>query len=117
MALLMMFQSCKVYYKDYTTLEEAAHQGKETKIITTKNKTLKFKSVILEDGNYYGIKKMKGESIKVPIDLHNVKSVNILNENVSTIVSIVLPLAIIIGGLVIISNLDFAPDFGGSGYW
>ncbi len=108
LVVLMLFQSCKVYHGDSVTLEQAVKEGKETKIVTSHNETLKFRSVVSEDGNFFGVKKIKGESIKTPIDVIKVKKVKILDKSSSTIATVLIS-AIVFGGVVFISTFDFPP--------
>ena len=99
LALLVVFQSCKVYHSDSVTLEQASREFKRTKIETKNNKILKYRGVKFEDSQYYGLKKVKNGIVNVPIDENFIKSVRLENETMSTILTIALPVVIIGVGL------------------
>lgn len=107
LAILVFFQSCKVYHSDSVTLEQASQEFKRAKVQTTSNEILKFRGVKVENSTYYGVKKVKGGLINIPLELNSIKSVKLENETMSTILTIALPVIIIVGALAIIgSTLD-----------
>lgn len=119
LAMLVCFQSCKVYHSDAVTLEQASQEFKRAKIQTNSNEILKFRAIKAENDKFYGVKKIKGELINIPLEVNSIKSVKLENTTMSTVWTIVLPVAIVLGALVIIgSTLDFAPEFSidDSGY-
>ena len=67
----------------------------------------------MEDNQYYGVNKVKGELVKIPIDENFIKSVKLENETMSTILTIALPVTIVIGALAIIASSlsDWGPSF------
>jgi len=103
-AILILFQSCKAYHNNSVTLENASQEFKQTKVQTISNEIFKFRGITYEKNQYYGIKKFKGEIIKVPLDEKYLKSVKLENETMSTILTIALPTTIILGALVIIGS-------------
>lgn len=103
-AILTLFQSCKVYHSSSVTLEHASQEFKRTKVQTASNEILKFRGIKYENNQYYGVKKLKGEIINISLDEKYLKSVKLENETMSTVLTIVLPVTIILGALVIIGE-------------
>ena len=105
--LLMLFQSCTVYKKTTITLPQAVQNETIVKV-KTKSENLKFTRVGIENGNYYGVKKMDGEIVKIPLEPQNILSIKEKDQSMSTILTVALPVTIVLGVLVIIaSTLDF----------
>ena len=71
LSALILFQSCATY-KTPVTLEQAAQEEKAVKIITVDNDTYKYKYIVYEDGQFYGVKDNPGEDVKFPIDTEEV---------------------------------------------
>lgn len=108
-AILILCQSCKAYYKDSVSLEQAVKSHKRAKVETTTKQTFKFQAISFENDQYYGIKKVKGEIVKMPINQANLSKVRLENKTMSTILTIALPVGILAVGLAIIaSTLDFS---------
>ena len=82
-SVVMLFQSCKAYYKDSVTLEQAVNEHKRAKVETVTKQTYKFQSISFENGQYYGIKMVKGETVKIPIDQANISKVRLENKSLS----------------------------------
>lgn len=116
LAILICFQSCKVYHSDSVTLEQGSQEFKRAKIQTISNEILKFRGIKMENNQYYGVKKVKREIVNMPLDENNIKSVKLENETMSTVLTIALPVTIIVGTIVVIgaslSNMDL-----GAGNW
>lgn len=113
LAILICFQSCKVYHANTVTLEQASQEFKRTKIQTNTNEVLKFRGIKKDSNQFYGIKKIKKELINIPLEEVNIKSVNLENETMSTILTIALPVTIVLGTLVIIASSLSNWDLGG----
>ena len=74
LSALILFQSCATY-KTPVTHEQAAQEEKAVKIITVDNDTYKYKYIVYEDGQFYGVKDNPGEDVKFPIDTEEVTAV------------------------------------------
>lgn len=98
---LILFQSCKAYYKDSVTLEQAVNEHKRAKVETVTKQTYKFQTISFENGQYYGIKMVKGETVKIPIDQANLSKVRLENKSLSVIgtigVSVLIGFGILVG--------------------
>jgi len=104
LALLVFFQSCKVYHSNSVTLEQASQEFKRVKIQTNWDETLKFRGIKMENNQFYGVKKVKKELVNMPLDKNNIKSVKLENETMSTVLTIALPVTILLGTLAIIGS-------------
>ncbi len=114
-SFLVLIQSCKVYHSDSVSLNQASQEFKPAKIQTSNNEILKFRGIKNEGNFYYGVKKVKGEILNIPIDEKSIKSVKLENETMSTILTIALPVVIIVTGLAIIAaSLNDLGNLGGN---
>ncbi|WP_297695306.1 hypothetical protein [uncultured Eudoraea sp.] len=74
MATLILFQSCATY-KTPSTLEQAVREQKEVKIVTVDDNAYKYKYIVYEDGQFYGVKDNPGEDVRFPINVEEVEEV------------------------------------------
>jgi hypothetical protein len=105
MAILLL-QGCVVYHNTSVGLEEAVTAATKVKIKTVAEKKVKLKKVILEDGQYYGIKNNRGELVRIPLDEKTISSVHLKNKTLSTIINIGVPAAVV-GFVIYVSTLSF----------
>lgn len=91
----MLFQSCVVYHKTPTNLEQASREQTKTKITNTNGQDFKYKYVTYEEGIYYGVTKKSGELVKTPLSEQQVAKVRLQNKSASTLVTIA---AIVVSG-------------------
>ena len=103
-SVLILLQGCTVYKSTPITLEKAVQNESKVRITTNTNKTFVYKKIVVDDGNYYGIEKIKGKKINIPINLDLVKSINEKNKTLSTALSIGIPIVITVGILFIASD-------------
>ncbi len=68
---------------------------------TKNNENLKFKRIELQDGQYYGVQKIKRSSTKTPLDSAKINYVRIKDKTTSTISNSVLGFAGAIGILAL----------------
>ena len=92
--LLILLQSCVVYKQ--TSLEKAVKLEKKVIIITKTDEILKFQRIEFEDENFYGIKKVKGETVKIQLDSLGIKKVSLPDKTLSTVLWIGIPLGIVL---------------------
>lgn len=100
LSMLVIFQSCTVYKSTAVTLDEAAKEEIKTKVETNNGVNIKFKHIVFEDGNYFGIRKFKRKIQKIELNKEHIKSVRLKNKTVSTILTlsvIAIPIVTIIG--------------------
>lgn len=77
LSLLILFQSCKSYYANSVSLDKAVKNGKSASIIYSDDELnpLEFNKIVKIDTVYYGIKKYRGELVKMPIQLENTEDI------------------------------------------
>lgn len=99
--VVILFQGCKAYYAESVTLEQAVKEHKRAKVETGKNQTFKFQSIIFENDQYYGVKIVNGENVKIPINQTDLSKVRLENKSMSVIgtigVSVLIGFAILVG--------------------
>ncbi|QCE40641.1 hypothetical protein [Psychroserpens sp. NJDZ02] len=101
LTMLIILQSCRVYHSKTVSLEEATASTQRVKIKTKENKILKFHKIILEEGQFYGVK-IKGEDIsKTLLNTEDLEQVRLHNKNLSVILGIAVPIISVVGILVI----------------
>ncbi len=106
---LILFQSCSVY-KTPVTLEQAVLGQKEVKITTASDETVKYKYIVYEDGQFYGVKNNPGEEVKFAINVDEVYEVLAKKGGLPTWVWIIGGVLVI---TVIILALSVNPSFSG----
>lgn len=92
--LLMLFASCTVYQSIPVTLNKAVEENKKTKIEMLDGKALRFNSVVFEENNFYGIKKIRNNMDKKVeknlLDEKTIATVTIKDKKRSTIATLIL---------------------------
>ena len=63
-----------------------------------------FISPHFQNGNYYGVKKIKGDLVKVPLDKTKLNKIKVKDDTKSTIMTIALPVVIIAPGLGVFAH-------------
>ena len=71
---LILLQSCSTY-KSPVTLQQAAEEEKAVKIVTVDDDSYKYKYIVYEDGELFGVKDNPGEDVKFPITVEEVEEV------------------------------------------
>ena len=107
LAILVLFQCCKVYYKEPVSIDEAInHEIKKVKIITNDDRKLVFYSIYYKEDKLYGLLKAKKGKSEVLIKEESIKEIYFLNPNKSAGFTLLLifGLPIAISGIVAIIN-------------
>lgn len=111
--LIVILQSCTVYNKTPVSLEEAGASNKKAEVLKTNDSILHFKKIEQVNGTFYGVKKVKGQMLKVPLSQNEISRIRTKNESASTtltIASIVIPL--IIGVIILNYSLKDLGEIG-----
>jgi hypothetical protein len=87
-AVLTLIEGCVVYHKAPTTLDKASQLQTKTKITNTTGETFKYKCIVYEGGQYYGVRLESREWIKIPLSQKDIAEVLIENKSASTWASI-----------------------------
>ena len=104
---LILMQGCSTY-KTPVTLQQAAQQEKAVKIVTIDDDTYKYKYIVYEDGQFYGIKDNPGEAVKFPINSEEVTDVLIKGKTMPDWVLYVLIGVLAVGTILAIVVLPNA---------
>ncbi|MGB5317240.1 MAG: hypothetical protein WBN56_14665 [Robiginitalea sp.] len=67
LSVLLLTQSCVVYHKTPTTLEQACKSRMKTKITNANGATIKYQYIDYIDGVYYGVNKKSGTLLRNPL--------------------------------------------------
>ena len=108
---LVLFQGCMVYKSKPVSLEEASQERIKAKISSSDRKSLRFKWIGVEKGEYYGIRKIKGEHVRVPINDEIYNEVYVKDRTLSTIGTIITPIALLVGITYVIFSYDGGPSY------
>ena len=132
LSALMLMQSCRVYDKTTSTVDEALISTSRIKAKTFVDVTYEFDDLIREDGKLYGITKRNTSTakklthqivddnlgdrlVKIVVLENTIKSYHLFNKSKSTFASILLPVSILV---VIIgigaATIDMSWGSGGS---
>ncbi len=64
---MTLLQSCIAYQNTPVSLEQAEQSKKRVKLKTSSNQTYNFEQIVLEEEEFYGLKKKRGEITKTAI--------------------------------------------------
>ena len=95
---LRLLQSCVAYQNTPVSLLQAEESKKRVKMKTSSNETYTFKQIILEEGQFYGLKKEKRELVKIAIYDAGTNEVFLHSKSKSTWITltvIVVPLIVV----------------------
>ena len=110
---IMIFQSCVAYQSTSVSLEQAVQEQAPSKVNTIPNETLYFKQIVFEEGQFYGLKKAKGEIVKIPIDNNDVYKVFLHSKSKSTWATI----AVIAVPIIALTFILARSDIGAAGLY
>jgi hypothetical protein len=105
-------QSCSVYQKTPVSISEAATTNKKVVITKTDDTKHKFRKIEQINGQYFGIIKMNGNLVNVPLVGSDIKSIRPLNKTASTLatVGIISGAVIILWGIIGVNAANNAAD-------
>ena len=109
LSALILFQSCATY-KTPVTLKQAAQEEKAVKIITVDDDTYKYKYIVFEDGQFFGVKDNPGEDVKFPINADEVYEVFEKKGRFPTWAIIVIAGGVLLGVIAIIASSSVSPN-------
>lgn len=114
-ALALLLQSCVVYKKTPSTINEAVDSKGKVLIVKTNDEKLKLIKIEKIDGAYFGEIKTKKGIEKIPLSENDIKTIRIKNKSASTLGNVF----IVIGSLgvvfIVIAAIelqDFNIDLG-----
>jgi hypothetical protein len=114
--VLTLSQSCRVYQQKSVTIEEAVKERKRVKIKMKDKKVYKFKRIEYEKSVFFGIKKVKGKIVKIPIDVNEIEKLRLHNKTLSIIYGIGITVVAVYVVAIIIVMATFDLNFGSSDF-
>lgn len=102
--IIMLLQSCMVYKRSSVTLEKAVQEQQKVRVEYEDYESYRFQKLISKEGTYFGVKKVKGELVNIPIDDNRIVSVRLYNKSLSNTLTIVGPIVVLGGVLLIMAN-------------
>ena len=98
--LVMFLQNCTIYKTSFMTLDQAVQTESKVNVKTTNGKNLILRRIDFENRKYFGVKKAKGEIIKIPLSEETIISIKEKDEGLSTIGTIII--GAILGAVILI---------------
>lgn len=102
--VLVLFQSCTIYKRANVTLDKTIDSKIKTRITNINGRKYNFKHVVFEDNDYYGVAKSHGEIVKTKLSEKSIEKVQLKDKTGSTILTILLPITILVGGILILAD-------------
>lgn len=113
---MVLFQSCRVYYKENVSLDKAVAEAKRVKLKTKDGQKLKFKRIVKDSNQYYGLKKFKRKNTYTLIDPSSIESLRLHNKTMSIIYGTGIGFIVALAGSVVLfitswdgPDINFSP--------
>ncbi|MBT8308703.1 MAG: hypothetical protein KJN85_17330 [Maribacter sp.] len=81
---ITLLQSCVAYQKNPVSLLQAEQSKKRVKLKTSSNQTYKLKQIVLEEEQFYGLNKVKGEIVRIALHNNNANTIYLHSKSRST---------------------------------
>ncbi len=110
--IITLLQSCVAYQNTPVSLVEAEQSKKRVKIKTNSNQTYRFEQIVLDQEQFYGLKKEKGEMVRIVISDYNEVFLQSKSKSTWTSIAVIaLPtITAVIIGIYQINNYSFTLD-------
>jgi len=112
LAALLLFQSCVVYNKTPTTLEDASRERIKTQITKSNGEISKYDYITYEDGQFCGVYKdfdERGKLIKTPLHEQEITRVLTMDRSTSTVLTVGVIVVPVIGIALLIGLASAGP--------
>ena len=111
--ILIFLQSCRVYHAKPVPIDDAVLSKKRVKIYMTDGKKLKFKKIVQDSNQFFGLNKIKGNMEKTPLNIDTIKRIRLHNRPLSIILGIASTLGV--AGIVsfVIAIAEWSIDVSG----
>lgn len=106
LAFIFSLQSCNVYKRAPITIDEAVTAQKKVKVRTNDDKKIILKRIEKTDSIYYGVARIRGELVKIPMKEDQIQKIRVIDKGGSIAVSILTTLGIL--GVIAIAILASA---------
>ena len=108
LSALIFLQSCSSY-KTPGTLQDAVEEEKSVKIVTVDDDTYKYKYIVYENGEFFGVKDNPREDVKFPINKDEVVEVMMKKGGIPVWAWILMSLGIVFVVLMVAYLIDPGP--------
>lgn len=108
LAFVVLLQGCTVYKSTPITLEQAVQNESKTKVNWNDGFTSKYKKIIIENGDYYGVGKKYGEIQKSLLEGKKISKIKEKNKTLSAILNASL---VVFGVFTVVDLVDNFKDF------
>lgn len=106
LSALILFQSCVIYQRTPVTLAQAADANKKAKVEMKSHEKYRFKSIISENGEFYGLKKVDEDMVKIPLIENNILNIRLQDSSTSTLTTIGTVLVSVLAALLTFYFID-----------
>ena len=103
---MILFQSCVAYQKTTVSLQEAEQSKTRAKVHTSANQTYYFNQIVLEEEEFYGLKKVNGKIVRIAIHTNKANKVFLQSKRKSTWATIVVIAVPVISLAIIVATTD-----------
>lgn len=110
--LIIFFQSCVVAYKATSMpLYEVAKSHNKVRVEYNNSEIYRFIKIEEEGNNFYGVKEVKGEIVKTPIEVERISNVKVYDKSKSNWRSAAI-ITGLLGGFILIvaSTIEVQPS-------
>ncbi len=101
-SVLILLQGCTVYKSSSVTLDEAYRTTGKARVKTNDNKTQTFVRIGVDDGEYYGVKKVKGNYDKIPLDEKDITNIKLKDYTLSSVLTIGGITIVVVVGIILL---------------
>ena len=108
LTILILLQGCTIYQSVPVSIDHAVQKETKVKVMTKNSEKMKFKRIGVENGNYYGVKIVKGDIIKIPLDKESIISIKEKDKTLSNVATIgisVVSLFAVLCGIFYLANV------------
>jgi hypothetical protein len=96
MVLFFLFQGCTIYQKKSVSHEKAFEASRKVKIITVDNRKMYFAKIEIDNNVLFGIKRIKGESFRIIMPIHDIKEIHLTNKTANQIRAVLIVVGIVV---------------------
>ena len=110
--LIILFQSCVVAYKPTSMpLSEVVKTQKKVRVEYNNSEIYRFEKIEVEGNNFYGVKEVKGEIVKTPIEVERINNIKIHDKSRSNWISLGMT-TLILGGFILLvaTTIEMQPS-------
>jgi len=113
LVLIMIFQSCIVTYRTTSMpLSLVVKTQKKVRIEYDNSEIYRFEKIEVEGNNFYGVKEVKGEIVKTPIEVDRINNIKIHDKSKSNWISLGMT-TLILGGFILLvaTTIEIVPYY------